>query len=67
MAQLIGMAKPMFCAFSIMAVLIPIASPLIFIRGPPEFPSVSYTHLSQGVFGSSNLFPQGTRPAFAFL
>src|SRR6056297_917954 len=34
-----GIAKPMFCAVPlILAVFIPTTSPLIFKRGPPEFP-----------------------------
>ena len=38
LAQLTGIAKPMFCAPKMIAVLIPMTSPLRFTSGPPELP-----------------------------
>ena len=40
LALSIEMAKPIPCASSMMAVLIPITAPLILTSGPPEFPGL---------------------------
>ncbi len=38
--RLIGIAKPMFCASGTIAVFMPMTSPHMFSRGPPELPGL---------------------------
>ncbi len=35
-----GIAKPMFCALAMMALLMPMISPSMFSSGPPELPGL---------------------------